>query len=194
LQYGILNLLHDFADNKFSSDDQDKVFALLGLLSPDQALITPDYGLNVQDVFKDTTRAWIDKCESLLIIALEDGAPPFRATWYLDWSNFHSNWVDFFWAGNITANNPLAPPWRGHFSASGGQAAVKCSLEGNKDVIMVRGFEHDVVELVEPYNVATWKKTWGQARDSVGSKHMTFLLLRLSLPYLRVCTPSILMA
>jgi hypothetical protein len=73
LEYGMLNLLYDFADNKFSSDDRDKVFALLGLLSPDKALITPDYSLNVQDVFKDTARAWIDKYESLLIIALVDG-------------------------------------------------------------------------------------------------------------------------
>jgi hypothetical protein len=166
LQYGILNLLYDFADNKFSSDDRDKVFALLGLLSPDQALITPDYGLNVQEVFKDTARAWINKYESLLVIELVDGAPPLGATWYLDWSNFHSNWVDLFWAGNITANNPLAPPWRGQFSASGGQAAVKCSLEGNRDVIRVRWLEHDVVELVEPYNVATWERTWEKARDS----------------------------
>jgi hypothetical protein len=31
---------------------------------------------------------------------------------------------------------------------------------------MVRGIEHDVIKLVEPYNIVTWEKTWGQARDS----------------------------
>jgi hypothetical protein len=43
---------------------------------------------------------------------------------------------------------------------------VKCSLKDNRDVIRVRGFEHDVVELVEPYNVATWEMTWERSRDS----------------------------
>ncbi|KAK7229360.1 hypothetical protein V2G26_001530 [Clonostachys chloroleuca] len=63
----LMNLLSRF-DYSESSDQRDKIYALLNLCDLDQLDITPDYSKSVQQVYQDTAMAIIRKEKSLNIL------------------------------------------------------------------------------------------------------------------------------
>lgn len=68
-EFGLLSIAWKFRDFK-ASDSRDKLHALLGLLPPEDRLISPQYSTSTREVFQNFARRWINRYGSLLVINL----------------------------------------------------------------------------------------------------------------------------
>ncbi|KAK0114230.1 hypothetical protein ONS95_013728 [Cadophora gregata] len=87
----LLSLLRQFSNRK-ASDDRDKVYALIGLVTETTdsklPLIKPDYFLDTSDVFKNTVLRIIEMTGSLSILvgSLGQKSRQDLPSWIIDWS------------------------------------------------------------------------------------------------------------
>ncbi|KAH6720640.1 heterokaryon incompatibility protein-domain-containing protein [Leptodontidium sp. MPI-SDFR-AT-0119] len=87
----LLSLLRQFSNRK-ASDDRDKVYALLGLVTETTAsgsqIISPDYSLDTVTVFKNTVLSIIESTGSLSILTGDLGRKNRQdlPSWAVDWS------------------------------------------------------------------------------------------------------------
>ncbi|KAG4438617.1 hypothetical protein IFR05_005900 [Cadophora sp. M221] len=87
----LLSLLRQFSNRK-ASDDRDKVYALLGLVTKNTAsdwpTISPDYSLDTVTVFKNTVLGIIESTGSLSILTGDLGRKNRQdlPSWAVDWS------------------------------------------------------------------------------------------------------------
>lgn len=113
----------------------DKIYALLGLLAPDQpVLTTPDYSKTPEHVFMEFTVACIEYSHDLTPLALAAGNAIQGVSWCRDWrilSDGHHPTVRLL--------NPHRP-----YSASG-TFRLECKVDIQQSMLLLRGFAADEV-------------------------------------------------
>ncbi|KAH8588443.1 heterokaryon incompatibility protein-domain-containing protein [Bisporella sp. PMI_857] len=148
-EHGLLSLAYQFRRRQVS-DGRDKLYALLGLLNnKDEVLITPDYTLDEEVVFKRFAKAWINHYKRLDIFAVPSEDETLK--WYPSWSQYSGNYsrslITPFWDIGLDPEIP-PPPWgKNNFSAAG-HTAVDFLCTTNNDIISLRGFTYDTVTAV----------------------------------------------
>lgn len=197
---GLLSLAWDFR-NWSASDDRDKLYALLGLLPPEDRLITPRYSDDPQKVFRDFATSWINRYQSLFIINLA-GLQSWRS-WYPRWDDylgteFFGTDQTLFWNENLVTEHLFAERiftqlhdrfgvktrkvmWQGKFSAAGGYPAPNCIHPVNKDILLLQGFSHaKVTSVSSAINLDIWHHP--RDRESVMAEWRNFACEASGLP------------
>ena len=116
----------------------DKIYALLGLLKPDDpSLITPDYNKSPDEVFLQFTQSCLLTMKSLDVLSLAPGTALQGVSWCRDWRLNHNGSFETY---ELSALEPPRP-----FSASGShQPVFEVHLE--YPVLSIRGYIADTVE------------------------------------------------
>ncbi|XPS72424.1 hypothetical protein M3J07_004576 [Ascochyta lentis] len=122
-----------------ASFGSDKIYALLGLLKPDNpTLLVPEYDKSPVDVFLEFTLSCIKYNGNLTAIALAAGTDVQDISWCRDWRLRHDG--HFSVAHFCTYPPPDGPD----YSAAGTHAPV-FQVSMNRLVLSLRGYEVDVV-------------------------------------------------
>ncbi|RYP61014.1 hypothetical protein DL770_009865 [Monosporascus sp. CRB-9-2] len=170
--FDLLSLAYDFR-RWHATDPKDKLYALLGLLSPeeDNGAIsirpTPNYnpGRSAADVSCEFAARSINRFRTLSILAMSEcGKHPgpdeiahedLCGTWCPHWSGAPNEFpARPFWLGDGIIPPSERAVWQRAFSAAGGMPAVRCtSNTSDNDVdkrtpIRVRGWVRDAIEVV----------------------------------------------
>ncbi|KAJ4217218.1 hypothetical protein NW759_009165 [Fusarium solani] len=159
-EYGLLSLAWEFR-NSWVDDNQDKLYALLGLLPQEEQIINVDYSKNVDQVYMEFVRAWINHYGSLLILNLTQRQQRGQhSTWYPRWSEPFGDYPQFFCGSTFSPHSHNF--WEGKFSADGGRSAPNCVHPKNGRLLRLQGFSHDTIAAVAP---STYESQGGTHAD-----------------------------
>ncbi|EOA86522.1 hypothetical protein ACJQWK_08803 [Exserohilum turcicum] len=115
----------------------DKVYALLGLLRPDDpSLMTPDYSKTPDDVFLQFTESYLLHNGNLDILSLAPGAELQSVSWCRDWRLNHDG------SFNVCGLSSLQPPRL--FSSSESHRPV-FEVDSERRILSLQGYRADVV-------------------------------------------------
>ena len=116
----------------------DKLYALLGLLSPTgPTLFLPDYSKAPEDVFVEFTLSCLEQSKSLGIIALAAGAELQGVSWCRDWRFENDGFSPTLWF------SMYIPPHK-EYSASGNHP-VSFNADTFRRVLSLQGFTIDTI-------------------------------------------------
>lgn len=147
-EYGLLNLAWEFRNSQVD-DNQDKLFALLGLLPKEEQIIKVNYSKNFDQVYMEFVQAWINHYGSLLILNLTQRQQRGQhSTWYPRWSEPFVDYPQFFCGSTFSSLSHDF--WEGKFSADGGRRAPNCVHPKNERLLRLQGFSHDTIAAVAP--------------------------------------------
>jgi hypothetical protein len=172
-QRRILNLLFQFRHRR-ATDPRDGLFALGGIVSDsERALVTPNYSKPFFAICREFVAAWLNHYGSLHILTLPSKNPfspwfliPFR----IDYDSRLGQAL--FWSEGLD-DSPTPPPWSGQFSASGTSRASHSICHLNKDVIVLKAFWVDTIEVVCPlYKPPLLQQTINHRESVKGWKHL----------------------
>ncbi|KAI8631594.1 heterokaryon incompatibility protein-domain-containing protein [Xylariaceae sp. FL1651] len=141
----LFDLVYGFR-HQFATLGSDKIFAVLGLLPPDQSsTVVPDYSKRSEDVFREFTIACLRETKTFAIVMLAPGTAVPGTSWCRDWripnDGFGFNTKNCFSLDDI----PMSPK---QYSATGASEPeiVGVDLCLGRHVLTVKGFDLGIIE------------------------------------------------